>query len=182
MRWQNPNLVNSVPVNSEIENSELTHKGDTPNSLITNHNSQNIPLTFNKRERLCSEKLIEELFRSGRRMMAFPYSVHWIIVPKDSLPEGTPAQVLIATSKKKFRHAVDRNRVKRLTRECYRLHKPMLYAYLNEKQLNLVLAINYIHNESFTFEMLMHKFDKLTASLIDSIDHSTHPEANINEP
>ena len=124
---------------------------------------------FSKKERLCSEKLIEELFRSGHRMMVFPYSVHWKMVDADTLPEGIPAPVLIATSKKKFHHAVDRNRVKRLTRECYRMHKPQLYEYLREHRLLLVLSINYVHNEIFDFATLMHKFDKLTTSLIADI-------------
>jgi ribonuclease P protein component len=84
--------------------------------------------------------------------------------------------VLIATSKKKFHHAVDRNRVKRLTRECYRLHKPQLYEYLNENGLLLVLAINYVHNEIFDYATLMHKFDKLTTTLIDEIGRTANSE------
>ena len=132
------------------------------------------PTTFKKKERLCSEKLIEGLFHSGHRMMAFPYSLHWQLVPPHTLPVGIHAQVLIVTSKKKFRHAVDRNRVKRLTRECYRLHKSQLYPYLESRNLTLLLAINYVHNEIFDFSTLMHKFDKLTAALIDNIEHTTN--------
>jgi ribonuclease P protein component len=101
--------------------------------------------------------------------MVFPYSLHWQLVNTKALPERVPAQVLIATSKKKFHHAVDRNRVKRLTRECYRLHKPQLYEYLESNGLSLVLAINYVHNEILDFATLMHKFDKLTTSLIADI-------------
>ena len=137
---------------------------------------------FPKKERLCSEKLIEELFRFGHRMMVFPYSIHWKIVDTDTLPEGIPAQVLIATSKKKFRHAVDRNRVKRLTRECYRLHKPQLYQYLDGRSLTLLLAVNYVHNEIFDYATLMHKFDKLTAALIDSIEHTLPSDTNSETP
>ena len=133
---------------------------------------------FSKKERLCSEKLIEGLFHSGSRVMVFPYSVHWQLVDADALPEGIPAQVLIATSKKKFHHAVDRNRVKRLTRECYRLHKPQLYQGLVDKGVSIVLAINYVHNEIFEFATLMHKFDKLTAALIDSIEQKLPPDIN----
>ena len=150
----------------------------TVNDITAATNSQFSILNFqfSKKERLCSEKLIEELFRSGHRMMVFPYSVHWKIVDVGTLPKGTPAQVLIATSKKKFRHAVDRNRVKRLTRECYRLHKPQLYEYLNENGLLLVLAINYVHNEIFDYATLMHKFDKLTTTLIDEIGRTANSE------
>ena len=129
--------------------------------------------TFGKQERLCSKKLIDSLFLSGQRLMLFPYSVHWMICPAGTLPAGIPAQVLIATSKKKFHHAVDRNRVKRLTRECYRIHKPRLYEYLNSQGFTLVLALNYIHNEIFDYQTLNHKFDRLTDSLIDSIAQQT---------
>ena len=129
--------------------------------------------TFGKQERLCSKKTIDALFLSGHRLMLFPYSVHWMLCPKGTLPDGVPAQVLIATSKKKFHHAVDRNRVKRLTRECYRIHKPKLYEYLNGQGLNIALSINYIHNEIFDYHTLNNKFERLTDNLIESIAKQT---------
>lgn len=101
--------------------------------------------------------------------MAFPYSVRWMTCPKGTLPAGVRAQVLIGTSKKKFHHAVDRNRVKRLTRECYRLHKPQLLDALEASDKEIVLAINYIHNEILDFNVLQHKMDKLTAALISNL-------------
>lgn len=137
--------------------------------------------TFSKKERLCSKKLIENLFRSGRRMMVFPYRLHWQLVDSNRLPDNVPVQVLIATSKKKFHHAVDRNRVKRLTRECYRLHKPELYQYLESHNLTLILAINYVHNEIFDFATLMHKFDKLTTILVGEIERTLKPDTNSEE-
>lgn len=128
--------------------------------------------TFSKQERLCSQKLLDELFHSGHRMMVFPYSVHWKICPADALPQGIHCQVLIATSKKKFHHAVDRVRVKRLTRECYRLHKPELLDYLQRNNLHLLLGVNYIHNEIFDYKILYHKFDKIEEKLIGQINNS----------
>ena len=128
--------------------------------------------TFCKQERLCSKKLIDTLFQSGHRFMAYPYSVHWMICPSGTLPGNIPAQVLIATSKKKFRHAVDRNRVKRLTRECYRTHKPKLYEYLSSQGITIAISINYIHNEILDYHTLHHKFDRLTDSLIEIISQN----------
>ena len=134
--------------------------------------------TFCKQERLCSQKRIDALFQSGHRIMVFPYSIHWQVCPNGTLPEGVPAQVLIATSKRKFHHAVDRNRVKRLTRECYRLHKPALYQFLTTQNINLVLSINYIHTSILDFNTLNHKFDKITDALIEKIGHlQSNPEA-----
>lgn len=125
--------------------------------------------TFHKNERLCSQKLIDALYMSGGKLMVFPFSVRWMVCPKGSLPEGVRAQVLISTSKKKFHHAVDRNRVKRLTRECYRLHKPQLLEALDASDKEMVLAINYIHTEILDFGVLQHKMDKLFAALIPNL-------------
>lgn len=126
--------------------------------------------TFSKQERLCSQKLLDELFHSGHRLMVFPYSVHWKLCRAEALPEGVPCQVLVATSKKKFHFAVNRVKVKRLTRECYRLHKPELINYLEQHDLHLLLGINYIHNEIFDYAVLYHKFDKIMAKLIAELE------------
>ena len=124
--------------------------------------------TFCKQERLCSKKLIDTLFQSGHRFMAYPYSVHWMLCPSGTLPGNIPAQVLIATSKKKFRHAV------------YRTHKPVLYQFLDSHGATLVLALNYIHNEIFDFHTLNHKYERLTLTLIEQItqhlDSPTQPQ------
>ena len=121
--------------------------------------------TFSKQERLCGRDAIETLFHEGHRLMAFPYSVSWMEVSRQQVP----AQVLITTSKRKFHHAVDRNRVKRLTRECYRLRKPQFYDFLQERQLSIALSFNYIHNEIMDYETLSHKFDKLFVQLESAI-------------
>lgn len=86
------------------------------------------------------------------------------------MPKGVRAQVLVATSKRYFRHAVDRNYVKRLTRECYRKHKPELGKLLEEHDVALLLAVNYVHNEIFDYKVLYHKFDKLTKLLVERLE------------
>lgn len=115
--------------------------------------------TLDKTERLCSQKLIDTLFHKGRRIMVFPYSI--TLMACEETQFSSPAQVLISTSKKKFHHAVDRNRVKRLTRECYRLHKPTLYKILSDHNVRVAISINYIHNEILDYGTLCHKFDKI---------------------
>lgn len=126
--------------------------------------------TFCKQERLCSKKLIDDLFRTGHRLMVFPYSVRWKECTKETLPENVPAQVLIATSKRFFRHAVDRNRVKRLSRECYRQHKARLYQTLEEGDTSLLLSINYVGNKIFDYHTLDSKISKVVDQLIKLLD------------
>ena len=137
--------------------------------------------TFKKEERLCSRRLIDQLYAEGHRLMAFPFSVQWMIVPNlspstshlspstshlsPSTSHLSPCQVLIVAPKRKFRHAVDRNRVRRLIRECYRLRKPALYSFLEEHNISIVFSMVYIHNEIMTYEQLGKKMDKLLESL-----------------
>ena len=111
--------------------------------------------------------------------MVFPYSIRYRLLPADQLPR--PAQVLIATSKHKFHHAVDRNRVKRLTRECYRLHKDVFYPPLERRGLSLVVSINYIHNEIMDYATLSHKFDKIVHQLAERIEAEPLPKVSMTE-
>lgn len=74
--------------------------------------------TFSKIERLCSETEIELLYKKGEKRHAFPLLSFWLKREDDG-----PARIVISASKKRFHHAVDRNRVKRLIRAAYRRHK-----------------------------------------------------------
>lgn len=125
-------------------------------------------LSFKKEERLCSRVTIEQLYADGHRLMAFPYSVQWMFVERPAAvthhPDH-PCQVLIVAPKRKFKHAVDRNRVKRLTRECFRLRKDLLYNFLDEHGISIVFSMVYVHNEILTFDQLGHKMDKLLTVL-----------------
>ncbi len=121
--------------------------------------------TFKKEERLCSRQLIDRLYAEGHRLMAFPYSVQWMTLESGEPLSHPATQVMIVAPKRKFHHAVDRNRVRRLTRECYRLRKHALYDFLQQHGLTLVFSMVYIHNEIMSYDQLGHKMDKLLAAL-----------------
>ncbi len=85
--------------------------------------------TLSKDERLSSRKAIGLLFETGESIAVFPIRLVWKKVEPEEVTTG-PLQVMFSVSKKKFPRAVDRNRIRRLMREHYRLIKPALYERL----------------------------------------------------
>lgn len=84
---------------------------------------------FGRKEKLKSRKKIEELFLNGKNFSVFPLRVTYQFAPS----EETIAQVGVTAGKKYFKKAVDRNRIKRLIREAYRLQKNDLTEVLKQK-------------------------------------------------
>lgn len=131
--------------------------------------------TLSKQERLCSRRLREQLFKQGRHFTVYPLNVHWMFV-HDPLVT-TPAQVMLATSKRKLRHAVQRNRARRLMRECYRTRKEQLYEWLQQHQCQLLMSVNYIHTEVVDYHKLADKFNQLVEQLLRQLQK--YPPAQI---
>lgn len=97
--------------------------------------------TFSKKERVVSKKLIESLFEKGdsHSLAAFPLRVVYL---QRERPQGEmPVQILISVPKKRFKHAVDRNRVKRQVRESYRYNKQAVWDITPEDKQLLIAFI-----------------------------------------
>ena len=99
-----------------------------------------------KRERMVSPKLIDTLFGGGcsQSMAAFPLRA--VYIKKERAQGEAPVQMLVSVPKKRFKHAVDRNRVKRQVREAFRQHKELLYEALTEHE-QLLLAFIWLSDE-----------------------------------
>ena len=102
--------------------------------------------TFRKRERMVSLKLIETLFGGGCSQSVAAFPLRAVYMLSERQPADAPVQLLISVPKKRFRHAVDRNRVKRQIREAYRLHKDLLYQAIPDNQ-RLLLAFVWLSDE-----------------------------------
>ena len=123
--------------------------------------------TFKKEERLCSKKSLDLLFKNGSSFLLYPYRITFTF---DTQCITTPAQIVINVAKKRYKRAVDRNLIKRRTREIYRLHKQeLLYASLAQKDQLLLLGLQYvgkqIYPSSFLEKRLKQLLIKLTTQL-----------------
>jgi ribonuclease P protein component len=114
-----------------------------------------------KSERLTSQLVIDKLFAGGNASMAaFPLRIVYMQMEKekqsgdaehDESLKHPPVSILVSVPKKRFRHAVDRNRMKRLVREAYRLNKHILWETLEGKDFHLALAFVCITDTLPTF-------------------------------
>ena len=104
--------------------------------------------TFSKEERIVSNLLIETLFEKGNSLSLNAYPLRAVYVKTEHREGCAPVQLLISVPKKKFKHAVDRNRVKRQIREAYRNNKSLLEGTVEEGQM-LLIAIIWLSDKHF---------------------------------
>ena len=119
--------------------------------------------TLGKQERLKSKKLIEKLYAEGTSVKSFPLRMMFIQTTHTS---SFPCQVGVSVAKRNYKLAVDRNRLKRLMRETYRLQKQIVYKNLDEPY---VFMISYIGREEIKYEDLYLKMEKLLTLFIDKV-------------
>ena len=123
--------------------------------------------SFSKPEHLCGEKRITRLFTQGDAFIAYPLRVVFIIEP---ISDSVLSSVLVSVPKKRFKRAVKRNRLKRLIREAYRLNKTSLVEKLEEKQLQVHIAFNYVSDDELDFATVEKKMKLSLQKLIDRIE------------
>ena len=104
--------------------------------------------TLSKEERICSKKLINELFTgNGRSMTAFPLRV--VFMKRTIVDDHPRAAMLVSVPKRYFKHAVDRNRVKRQVREAFRRNKSIITQNLADDHEAVAMAFVWLTDEKF---------------------------------
>ena len=122
--------------------------------------------TLGKQERLKSKKLIEKLYAEGNSVKTFPLRMMYVQTKHTS---EFPCQVGVSVAKRNYKLAVDRNRLKRVMRETYRLQKEIVYNNLEEPY---VFMISYIGREELKYEELYLKMEKLLTLFIDKVKNT----------
>lgn len=124
---------------------------------------------YNKKEKLKSRKLLDQLFTKGKSVSAFPLKVFYGVLPPET-EETVPAGV--GVSARNFSKAVDRNRIKRLLREAYRLNKSVLHDALNTDQKKAAVFFLYVGKEKPEFAGLNETMTLVLQKLISAIAKS----------
>ncbi len=117
--------------------------------------------TYNKDEKLKSQKAIEQLFAEGKSVSAYPLRMVY-------LDNQTQLKVGVSVSKRNFKLAVHRNRVKRLLREGYRLNKNLL---IDNKLDHYTLMFLYISKEMPDFKIIDKKMKALLTKFNDQVSN-----------
>ncbi|WP_317129285.1 ribonuclease P protein component [Cognatitamlana onchidii] len=119
--------------------------------------------TYSKKEKLKSKKLIDQMFSEGQSISVFPLRL--VYLPA-SFEESIFAKTGVSVSKRNFKTAVDRNRIKRLLRESYRLNKSR---YFNNISTQYALMILYIGKDQPSYQEVEKKmnllFDKFSKKI-----------------
>ena len=111
---------------------------------------------FPKSEKLCGQLAVDHLYKNGKRFVVWPLRVTYMPVADN------PTQVLVWAPKSLFKHATDRNRLRRQMREAYRLNKPILA----ELDTSFQIAINYIDKHQVAYSLIDKAMRKALQRLI----------------
>ena len=120
--------------------------------------------TFPLKEHLKSKRVIEKLYAEGASVTSYPLRA--VFLEQEEEEQEPTAAILISVAKRRFRHAVDRNLVKRRIREAYRTSKHPFVDALQAKGKKMAVAILYIDTRHNSTEFIKRKMEKLLAGII----------------
>ena len=132
-----------------------------------------IRYTLGKEERLKSRKIIEQLFKVGKLFTAYPFRIIWKYQVE---PNGSPLQAGFTVSTKYFKKAVDRNRIRRLMKEGYRVQKYALQTTLENANRQLVIFFIYVGKEIPEHGLVVEKM----AFVINRLQNIVNEDASTN--
>ena len=118
---------------------------------------------FGRDEKLKSKKVIQHLFDEGSNIKVYPLMIFYSFQQSDKCN----IRVGFSVSKKKFKRAVDRNRIKRMMRETYRLNKSDLHEVVAQSGQSLNIMMIYLQNSQIDYDKLNLKMKEVIGQLCE---------------
>jgi ribonuclease P protein component len=113
--------------------------------------------------RIKRQTVFDKLTQQGDSIYVYPFK---LIFTETGLPEDVPYQVAFGVSKKKFKKAVRRNRIKRLMRETFRLKQ-----HLIPQDKSLALLVIYTSKKEEKFDFLLEQMESLLNKLTGKLNN-----------
>jgi ribonuclease P protein component len=121
---------------------------------------------FCKEERLSNQRHISVLQKEGIVFFNFPFKVKWIEISDNY---KSAVKILPAVSKRNFKNAVDRNRIKRIIRESYRNKKEIILQAAKQKNKSIVIMILYTGKNIITYEQTETKIELILQDISNNV-------------
>ncbi len=114
---------------------------------------------------LKSRVVIDDIFKQKNRFIEYPLSVSWVVQENN-----IPTRMVFSAPKRKFKRAVDRNRLKRLLKEAYRTNNKTFLDSLKANNQSLAFYIGYIGKEILPYQTIEDKIKEALIRLIIQIE------------
>ena len=126
--------------------------------------------SFKKEERLSSKKTIDFLFKKGHSLTEYPFRLIWV---ETDLSTKSSVQICISVPKKQIKLAVNRNLIKRRTKEAYRLNKSTICDFFAKKNTQLAIMLIYQSNKILDYNDIKNKIIVILPRLIKEYEKSS---------
>lgn len=114
--------------------------------------------------------MLQQLFSEGKSFTVFPIKVIYL---ETKVPLDLPVKVAVGASGRHFKKAVQRNRIKRLLRECYRTEKLPLHSLLEQQNKELIVFLLYIDKVLPEYAVIKTKMPRIIQKLIKALNEKS---------
>lgn len=120
---------------------------------------------LNRSSSLKSRTVIKSIFENKKGFIQYPIRVSYI-----NQNTSNPTQLVFSAPKRNFKKAVDRNHLKRLMREAYRLNQELLLSQLEQSKTSVAIYIGYVGKEIVEYSIIEEKIKLSLIRLVKDLE------------